>query len=381
MEKKRIVILGTAYPYRGGLAAYNERLAHEFQSQGHDVIIFTFSLQYPGFLFPGKSQYADWEAPKNLEIHPVVNSINPLNWVKIGLRIKKLKPDVLIVKYWLPFMAPCFGTIARLVKQNRKTKVISILDNIIPHEKRVGDYVFSKYFVKPVDAFVAMSQSVLNDLGQFDMKKPRAFSPHPLFDNFGEIISRNQALEKLGLDASKKYMLFFGFIRAYKGLDLLIRAFADPRFQTKNIQLIIAGEFYENEATYKSLIAELNLENDIILKNDFIPDNEVNHYFCAADIVVQPYKSATQSGVTQIGYQFEKPMLVTDVGGLKEIIPDKKVGYVTQVDVAEISDALIDFFDNNRAQEFAPHIKSEKKKYQWENMTKTIMQLYNNTLK
>lgn len=367
--------MGTCHPFRGGLAAYNERLALEFQSQGYEVTLFTFSLQYPAFLFPGKTQYADWEAPENLDIKVEVNSINPLNWLKIGRKIRKLKPDILIFKYWLPFMGPCFGTIARLVKKNKKTKVITIIDNIIPHEKRLGDMMLSNYFVKPIDAFVTMSDSVMQDLDTFDTQKPRALSPHPLFDNFGDILPKQEALKALDLDPSYNYMLFFGFIRAYKGLDLLLDAYAEKRFIDLNVKLVIAGEFYEDEEKYRSIIEKHPLKEHIILKSDFIPDQQVNQYFCAADIIVQPYKSATQSGVTQIGYYFEKPMLVTDVGGLKEIIPHEKVGYVTKVDPLDIREALLDFYSKQRAESFRPHILMEKQKYTWDKMTGTIEKL------
>lgn len=375
MEKKRIVILGSAYPLRGGLAAYNERLASEFLAEGHEVIIYTFSLQYPGILFPGKTQYADWEAPENLDIRVKVNSVNPLNWIKIGLELKSLKPDILIFKYWIPFMAPCFGTIARIVKGNKVTKVISILDNIIPHEKRPGDTVLSRYFSKAMDAFVGMSQSVLNDLNTFDTKKPRAFNPHPLFDNFGKRLTKSEAAKAIGLSEGGKYLLFFGFIRAYKGLDLLLHAMADERIKEMGVKCIVAGEFYEDEERYHKIIADNKLEDSIILKTDFIPNDEVNRFFSIADMVVQPYKSATQSGVTQIGYHFEVPMLVTDVGGLKEIIPDKKVGYVTAPDSNDIADAIIDFYTNDRSLQFDAGLKEEKKKYLWSKMTNTVFNL------
>lgn len=375
MEKKRIVILGSAYPLRGGLAAYNERLASEFLAEGHEVIIYTFSLQYPGILFPGKTQYADWEAPENLDIRVKVNSVNPLNWIKIGLELKSLKPDILIFKYWIPFMAPCFGTIARIVKGNKVTKVISILDNIIPHEKRPGDTVLSRYFSKAMDAFVGMSQSVLNDLNTFDTKKPRAFNPHPLFDNFGKRLTKSEAAKAIALSEGGKYLLFFGFIRAYKGLDLLLHAMADERIKEMGVKCIVAGEFYEDEERYHKIIADNKLEDSIILKTDFIPNDEVNRFFSIADMVVQPYKSATQSGVTQIGYHFEVPMLVTDVGGLKEIIPDKKVGYVTAPDSNDIADAIIDFYTNDRSLQFDAGLKEEKKKYLWSKMTNTVFNL------
>lgn len=376
-NKLHIVILGTTFPFRGGLAAYNERLARQFQEEGHKVSIYTFKMQYPGFLFPGKSQYADWAAPADLDIHVKVNSVNPFNWIKVGSEIKKLKADILIIKYWLPFMAPCFGTIARIAKKNHKTKVITIVDNIIPHEKRIGDNLLTKFYVKPVDAFVAMSKSVLNDIAFFDKNKAKAFCPHPLFDNFGEILERENAIEKAKLDKSFNYLLFFGFIRAYKGLDLILKAFADSRLRKYPLKLIIAGEFYEDAKPYMDLIDELKLNEHIILRTDFIPDNQVGEYFCSADMVVQPYKNATQSGVTQICYHFNKPMLVTNVGGLSEIVPHQIAGYVTEPQPQEIADSLVDFYENNKKEQFIQGVIGEKPKYQWNRMTATIYELFN----
>jgi len=371
----KIIIIGTAYPYRGGLAAFNERLANEYISQGHDVDIYTFNLQYPSFLFPGKTQYSEESAPIGLRIKRAVNSINPFNWFKVGKEIRKKQPDLVLIKFWLPFMSPCFGTIVRQIRKNNKTRIISVLDNIIPHEKRMGDRMLTQYFVNSADGFVAMSQSVLNDINVFDNKKPKALSPHPLYDNFGEKVSRKDALEKLNLDSSQQYMLFFGFIRDYKGLDLLLKAYADERFRSLNVKLIVAGEFYNNSEKYFTLEKELGLEGEIIWFNHFIPDSEVRYYFNAANIIVQPYKSATQSGVTQIAYHFEKPMLVTNVGGLSEIVPNGKVGYSVNPDTKEIAGALIDFYQNERLDDFTDNIIQEKEKYTWSKMTETINKL------
>lgn len=368
----KIVILGTAWPYRGGLAVYNERLAREFAAQGDDVTIYTFTLQYPSFLFPGKTQYSTEPAPSDLKIIRSLNSINPLSWGKTGRAIRALKPDILIIKFWLPFMAPCLGRVARIVKRGGKTRVVSILDNIIPHEHRPGDRLFGRYFTRSVDGFVAMSDSVLEDLSQFDTVKPRVFCRHPLYDNFGKKATREEALKFLGLDPAQRYMLFFGLIRDYKGLDLLLKAYADSRLRKMNVKLIVAGEFYSGSEKYFEMEKKLGLEGMVVWKSDFVPDSEVRYCFGAADIIVQPYKSATQSGVTQIAYHFEKPMLVTDVGGLAEIVPDGKVGYVVQPDAAQIADALVDFFENNRQDQFTEGILSEKKQYAWSNMTRSV---------
>ncbi len=373
----KITIIGTAYPYRGGgIATYNERLAQVFQEEGHEVKIHTFTLQYPNIIFPGKSQYSDEPATHNLNIERSINSINPFNWLKVGRRIRKERPDLIIVKFWLPFMGPVLGTILRLIKKNKHTKVITIIDNMIPHESRFGDRSFTKYFVKPVDAFVTMSQNVLDDVDKFDTVKPRVLTPHPLYDNFGARTSREDALQKLGLDTTKKYILFFGFIRDYKGLDLLIKAFAEDTINRDEIKLIIAGEYYSDKEKYLKLISEYNLEKDIIQKDDFIPNSEVADYFNACDLVVQPYKSATQSGVTQIAYHFHKPMIVTDVGGLSEMCPDGKVGYVVKPEPKAIAKGIVRYFEHTDIDAMQDTIIVEKKKYEWNILTGKIYNLY-----
>jgi len=377
MEVKKIRIIGTAYPYRGGLAAYNERLAREFLKMGYEVNIETFKLQYPSFLFPGKTQYAGWEPPENLAIRRSLNSVSPLNWLRTGNRLRKENDDLVIIKYWMPFMAPCFSTLARLIRRNGKTKIICIADNINPHEKRPGDTFLTGIFMNSIDGIVTMSKSVANDVTVFRKDLPARLSPHPLFDDFGEILDRNTALARLGLSPDYRYLLFFGFIRDYKGLDWLLEAFADPQLQQLPLKLIVAGEFYSAGKPYLDLIGQLNLKDRVILKTEFIANNEVNSYFCASDLVVQPYKQATQSGVTQIGYYFNKPMLVTNVGGLPEIIPHMKVGYVVDPAPQAIARAILDFFRNDRMEEFVKNMESEKQKYLWKNMVNAIFEVYN----
>ena len=237
----KIISLGPAYPYRGGLASFNDRLAQQFSSEGHDVEIFTFSLQYPKLLFPGKTQYTDGPPPFDVKITRKLNSINPFSWIATGLKIKKEKPDILLIRFWLPFMGPCFGTVARIAKRNRHTRVICIFDNVVPHEKRPGDNILTRYFTKSIDGAIVMSQTVLNDLKGFRDDIPVTLSPHPLFDSYGTPVTREEALEKLNLDADDSFLLFFGFIRAYKGLDLLIEAFSDKRLRNRRLKLIIAG--------------------------------------------------------------------------------------------------------------------------------------------
>ena len=372
-----IKIIGPAYPYRGGIATFNERLALEFAGMGIDIDIETFIIQYPSFLFPGKTQYNDKPAPENLKIRRTINSINPLNWLKVGRRIAREKPDLVIIRYWLPFLAPCLGTIARLIRRNKHTIIICLADNVIPHEHRPGDRLLTNYFMQRIDGLIAMSQSVLKDGNSFRKNLPQGFCPHPIFDNYGEKLSFELAKQKLKLDPNIRYLLFFGFIRDYKGLDLLINAFADERLRKFPVKLLVAGEYYSSPEPYLKLIKEINLEDFIELRTDFIPDDQVNLYFSAADMVVQPYKSATQSGVTQIGYHFNKSMLVTNVGGLSEIIPDGKIGYVVEPNSLEIANALVDFYENDRIDEFEANIIEEKKKFSWSNMANTFLSVYN----
>jgi len=372
----KIIILGTAYPYRGGLAAFNERLAGEFQKQGHEVEICTFTLQYPNFLFPGKTQYSPDPAPENLTIYRKVNSCNPFNWCKVGQEIAKKRPDVVVFAYWMSFMAPCMGTVARKIRRNGHTKVIALVHNMIPHEPNILDKFLPPYFVKSMDGFMALSESVVHDIEKFDKRNcPKRFSPHPIYDHYGERLPREEALSLLKLSPDNRYVLFFGFIRGYKGLDLLLDAFADNRLKEDGVKLIVAGEFYGDPEPYLKQIKGLQIEDRVVLCTDFIPDSEVNRYFSAADIVAQPYKTATQSGVTQIAFHFEKPMLVTNVGGLPEIVPDGKIGYVVEPDARQIADALHRFFSEHKQEEFEQNVKEEKKKYAWSRFTEVMREV------
>ncbi len=372
----KITLVGTAYPYRGGLALFNERLMEEFSSEGNQVDIQTFSLQYPSFLFPGKTQYSESSPKCGFKIERSVNSINPFSWWKVGRRICKSEAQIVIIKYWLPFMAPCFGTIARLAKR-KGTKIVAIADNIIPHERRFFDSVLTKYFVKSVDCWVAMSQSVLEDIGLFDKKAPRVLSPHPLFDNFGEPMPKKEAQEALGLRSDRINLLFFGLVREYKGLDILLEAMKSETLRALPLHLTVAGEFYDNYSKYEQMVKEYGLTERVSMENKFIEDSEVRKYFCSSDLVVLPYKSATQSGVTQIAFHFSRPMLVTNVGGLPEIVREGKSGYVCEPNAESIARCIEDFCVNGR--NFSQSLEQEKQRFAWSEMTKAIVNLYKET--
>jgi glycosyltransferase involved in cell wall biosynthesis len=370
----QLIIMGPAWPLRGNLAAFDEKLAASFIEAGIKTKLSTFSLQYPGFLFPGSTQYSSDPAPEGLTIEVVINSINPFNWIKVGLRIKNEKPDLIIVRYWLPFMGPCLGTILRIVKWNKHTKVIAIVDNMIPHEKRIGDQLFTKFFVGGVDGFLTMSKKVQNDVKTFT-NKPSCVSPHPIYDHFGEIMPKVEARKLLNLEENDKVILFFGFVRAYKGLDLLIEAMNEPAIKEAGIKLVIAGEFYEAPEPYLAQIENLNLTDTVSVYNKYIGEKEVKLYASAADFIIQPYKNATQSGVTPMAYHFLKPMLVTNVGGLADTVPHDKVGLVVEPNVQEIAKGIIQLYEKG-VDHFLPNLITEKKKYSWEQMRQSFLTLY-----
>lgn len=375
----KIRILGPAHPYRGGIAKFDEVLAAAFGREGHHVKIINFTLQYPSFLFPGRTQYTRMAAPEGLVIERRINSVNPLNWPVVGREIAREEPELVIPRFWMPFMGPSLGTIARTIRhRSPNTRIIALADNIVPHEHRPGDRPLTDYFLRQTDAAVYMSDEVGRDLDSFDYRGLRALSPHPIYDTYGTPVAKTEACAALDLDPAEDYVLFFGFIRDYKGLDLLLEAWALLKSQGKTAgkKLLIGGEYYGNKEKYDTLIRSLGLAEDIIVHDRYIDENQVRNYFGAADLVVQPYKSATQSGVTQVAYHFGTPMVVTNVGGLPEIVPDDKVGYVVDVDPAAIAKAIGDFYEQNRAAEFRANIAVEKERFSWSALTETFMRLY-----
>ncbi len=372
----RIIIVGPAFPLRGGIADFNEALALGLQNENIDTKLFSFYFQYPKILFPGKSQKSDGQPTPGLSIVHSISSLNPFSWSKTAKLIAKENPDLVIIRYWLPFMAPALGTIAKLLRR-KKIKVIAITDNVFPHEKRIGDKILTNYFIKNCDGFVAMSKSVLEDLSSFTATTNKKFLPHPIYDIFGKSVDKTIARTYLGLLPTDKIILFFGFIRSYKGLDLLIEAMGNPQVRKLNVKLIIAGEFYENEIPYLDKINAIEGGKPFILKTNFIGKEDVKYYFGACDLVAQPYKNATQSGITQIAYHFGKPMLVTNVGGLAEIVANGKVGYVVERSSDDIAEAIIDFYQNDREVEFSKNVLIDSRKFSWKNFIDGILELKN----
>jgi glycosyltransferase involved in cell wall biosynthesis len=377
---KNVIIIGPAHPLRGGgITTFNERLARQFQNEGHQTAIYSFSLQYPGFLFPGKSQFTNEPAPTDIKIHTRINSVNPFNWISVGRELKKIRPDIVVVRFWIPLMGPCLGTILRIIKKNKHTRIICIADNIKPHEKRIGDNLFTRYFIKPVDAFIIMSEKVMSDLRLFTKDKPARLVPHPMYDNFGEKVSKEDARKELGIGNEELVVLFFGFIRKYKGLDILLDAIKEiqnSKFKIQNLKLLIAGEFYEDRRPYDEQIAKLGIKDNLILHTDFIPDSKVKNYMCAADAVIQPYRNATQSGVTPLAYHFEIPLIVTNVGGLPDMVPDNKAGLVAEPTAESLAEKITEYFAKGENY-FLPGLLEEKKKLSWTKMAESIFEVAN----
>ncbi|MBQ5618826.1 MAG: glycosyltransferase [Alistipes sp.] len=372
----KIILLGPAHPYRGGLASIMETMAREWQSRGHEVRIYTFTVQYPSLLFPGKTQYVTTPAPEDLHIERVMNTVNPLNWLSLGLRLRRECPDMVVMKYWTPFMAPCFGTIARIARSNGVTKFVCQIDNVEPHEHHIIDRPCNHYYLGAVDGFVYMSEQVHGELKAYTAA-PALFSPHPMFENFGKAVERDEACSRIGIDPAQRYTLFFGLIRDYKGLDMLLKAWA--KWMPDGRKLLIVGEFYASREKYIALIEELGLRDRVVLHDRFIADEDVKYYFSAADALVLPYRTATQSGVTQIAYNFSLPMIVTRVGGLPEIVPDGRVGLVCEADAESIKEALQALYDGDRLQTFKENFAQERKRFSWSAMCDRLEEVYHMT--
>jgi len=366
----KIIIVGPAHPFRGGIADTNQSFALSFQKLGHEVLLYTFTLQYPSILFPGKSQLSEDPAPKDLKIVRSINSIQPLSWNKTAKALLNENADLIIFRYWTPLMAPALGSIAKKLKG--KVKCIALCDNVIPHERKFYDKHLTTYFTKQFDGFITFSKKVKEELNEFTTA-PTLVHPHPINLNLGSEMDKSEAKQKLGLQKETNYLLFFGLVRKYKGLDLLLKAIAEKELKDRNIKLIVAGEFYENPEIYTQQIEKLGIQEKVIIHNAFIPTENIKTYFSAADLITQTYHTASQSGITQLALNFNKAVLVTDVGGLSEIVDHNKDGYVVDKEPKAIAAAIVDFYDNNREGAFTAVLKEKKSKFSWDNLSKEVI--------
>jgi glycosyltransferase involved in cell wall biosynthesis len=366
----KIALVGTASPYRGGIAHWNMQLAEALAGR-HTVQIFNFRRQYPGFLFPGSSQFEDDAPPSSIPAPRLVDSMNPLNWISVGRRIRRASPDLVIFRFWLPFFGPCFGTIARVAKRGSSTRILFICDNVLPHERRPFDRVLTRYAFRQADAFLVQSASVEKELLDFWPGARYRTAPHPVYNRFGDRTDRDAARNRLGL-RGRRVVLFFGYVRAYKGLDVLLEAtgLLDPAL---DVELVVAGEFYEDRSSYDERIRTLPAGTRVTVHAEYIPTDRVRDYFSAADVVVLPYRSATQSGIAQIAYNFDLPVIASDVGGLAEVVKNGVTGSVVPPgDARALASAITSFFSADVADRFRQNVRAEKARYSWEHMVRTI---------
>ncbi|MBO4447734.1 MAG: glycosyltransferase [Bacteroidales bacterium] len=359
----KVAILSCFYPYRGGIAQFN---ANIFEVLGRDCTVkaFNFKRQYPSILFPGKTQYVtpdDEAAP--VESEAILDSICPLSWARTAAAIRKWEPDVLVMRYWMPFFAPSLGYVAR--RMGPRTKVVAILDNVIPHERHFFDSALTRYFLSGVDGCITLCDEVSHDLLRLKPDARFTVLPHPVYSHFGKRIPREEALKKLGLTSDKKILLFFGLIREYKGLDVLLNAFS---LLDDSYELVIAGEPYGSFDRYQTLIDNSPAKDRIKLFLGYVKDSEVKYYFSATDLAVLPYRSATQSGISSIAINFGVPLAVTAVGGLKEAIGDKGTGIVAdECTAACVAGTIQNYFADAALQEACDQaMQAEQKRLSWE---------------
>ncbi len=363
----RIALIGPAYPYRGGIAHHTTMLSTYLRRHGHEVDVITFTRQYPRLLYPGQFQEELGEGfSTEVPSERMIDSVNPVNWLRVGRELKRRKYDLHIFKFWLPFFGPAFGTIARAVLDRRQKNTMVIVDNLIPHERRPGDVAFTKFFFRYCTMAITQSSIVQNDLKRLFPAIPQAMLPHPTYENFGERLPREQTRTRLGVTASK-VILFFGFVRKYKGLDNLLAAMPEVVRRVPDAHLLVVGEFFDDPEPYLRQIRDGGMEQHVTIHNHYVANEEVADWFSVADALVLPYHSATNSGIVQIAYNFATPVVVTDVGSLSEVVVDGRTGFVLpNASPDAIAAAVERLFQGDTIARFSEQILLERRKYSWD---------------
>ncbi|HEX7070543.1 MAG TPA: glycosyltransferase [Rhodothermales bacterium] len=357
-----VVLLGPYPPYRGGIAHFAVSLARELRAKGHTVTPITFSRQYPGILFPGRSEFEPEESGEVAD--RLLDSLDPRSWIRTGRRIRHGQADAVVYSYWLPFFAPGYGMARRVA--GKVMRHVALVHNALPHEGRPGDTMLTRRFLRGCDGALVLSESVESDVRRLAPSIPVVRVEHPAYDLFGEAPTRADSRESLGLPADAEVGLFFGFVRPYKGLEVLLRAMPDVVRARPRFRLIVAGEFYEPKEPYERLLDELGIRNRVEVVDAYIPGDAVGRYFAAADVVIQPYTSATQSGVAQVAWQFGRPLIVTDVGGLAETVPHEVAGLVVPPgDAAALAGAIIRYFAENLEPRLSEGARARREKHGW----------------
>jgi glycosyltransferase involved in cell wall biosynthesis len=366
----KIALIGPAYPYRGGIAHHTNMLYTYLRRHGHEVDVITFTRQYPKILYPGQTQEEVGGAGDVAEAIPSVrsiDSINPLSWWRTARRIRRGQYDLHVFRWWLPFFGFAFGTIARLVRAERPGSVLVILDNLFPHEKRPGDRTLTNFFFRYCDRAVCQSSTVLAQLAETYPHIPRTMQPHPVYENFGELVDREAARRRLGIAAAGTVILFFGFVRRYKGLDRLLEAMPAIVRRVPDAHLLVVGEFFEDREPYLAAIRDGGVQDRVTIHDAYVPNADVAGWFSAADMLVLPYHSATNSGIVQIGYNFAVPAIVTNVGSLSEVVLDGETGFVLDDATPESIAAAVERLSDEATRErFSENIVRERRRYSWD---------------
>ena len=371
----KIVLVGPFPPFRGGISDLNVALAHHL-SKRHVVHAINFTTQYPKVLFPGKTQLKKGDHALEVDSIRCLSSINPFSWRKAANKIIDLEPDLVLFSFWLAFFAPAFSGVAKKIKKYLDANIMAICHNIIPHEEHLLDTRLTKRFFCFIDSFIVLSKKVENELLNIVPGAKYKYSPHPVYNIFKNTLSKEQAKAELNI-ATKKVLLFFGLIRKYKGLDILINAMEKINNELDDYTLLIVGECYENKAKYTDLIKNAGITDNVQCHYSFVPDNEVGKYFSASDVVVLPYKSASQSGIVQIAYNFDTPVIVSNVGGLPEIVDEGKTGYCVEPSSNAFAKAIKAFYDKDNINELNSNISDYKSQFSWDGIVNAIEELVN----
>lgn len=377
----RLSMIGPLPPYRGGIAQFATCSWEALVAAGHQVQALSFTRQYPGFLFPGKSQFDPARPRLPGPVLRRIDSVGPWSWFRAAREIAEFEPDLLFFHHWMPFFSPAYGTILRRARRLVPgLKSYTLVHNAIPHERRPFDARLNRWFLGQNDGYIVLSEEVERDLWLLGLRQPVRRIHHPVYDRFGRPPSREEARARLGISADMPLILFFGYVRAYKGLDVLLEAFAEARRHLPELRLIVAGEFYEDEKKYREQIGRLGVARAVEIRNAYLPDAEVATLFAACDVVVQPYLTATQSGVAQVAFHFEKPMILTDVGGLAEIVQDGRAGLVVPpADPDALADAIERFFAENLADQLIEGVRGRKSEFSWDRLVEALEDLTNGT--
>lgn len=370
---KKIIIIGPTFPYRGGNSLYVS-FVYETLSKDFDVKIFNYKLLYPSFLFPGKTQFDVSKKINPVPSERIVNSLNPFNWIKVAAKINSQKPDLIIIDWWHPYFALCHFFISSLINKKLKEKILFITENYISHEGHFIDRVLTRLGLYNAKFFIALSQKVEEELKKNFPEKKIFRSELPIYDHLTDNVEDISNLKtNFEINDDEKVILFFGYVRKYKGLDILIEALNLLKNIDNKIKLLVAGEFYDDKNLYIDLINKYNLSDSVIIRDEYIPNEKVKEYFLVSDVVVLPYRSATQSGILNLAYGFRKPVIVTKVGGLAEFVINESTGLIVEEPKAElIAESIIKFFQTQNRIDYIKNISEFVKSNRFNNLNEII---------